>query len=61
MSGDCERTESAKVSTVLQGQQAERNDDQENRFFVHMPPEQEGRISTESDSTNKDFPSWLQE
>jgi hypothetical protein len=36
--------------------QAERNDDQEDRFLVYMPAEEERRVPTERDCANKGFP-----
>jgi len=46
----------AEVATVLESDQTEGNDDQKNGFLVHMPAEEEGCISAESQSSYKYLP-----
>lgn len=61
MAGDGQRSESTQISAVGEGNEAEWDDDQENRFFVHMPAEEKRRITTKGDGTDECIPSWLEE
>lgn len=44
MAGDGERAESAQVASVFKGDEAERNDDEQDRFLVDVPAEKEGCV-----------------
>ena len=48
-----EGSEGAEVATVVERDQAERNDDQQNRFLVDMPAEEERGVSAESGSCHE--------
>lgn len=61
MSGHGERAESAQVPTVFQGDQAERNDDEEDGFFVYVPAEKEGGIGAEGGCGDEMVPGRAQE
>lgn len=61
MTGDCQRSKSTQIPTVGEGNEAERDDDQENRLFVHMPAEEKRRITTKSDGADESVPSWFEE
>lgn len=56
VSGDCERLEGAVVPAVFERDQAERDDDQENGLFVHVPAEEEGGVAAESDGADERLP-----
>ena len=45
--------EGAEMATVVERDQAERNDDEQNRFFVDVPAEEEGGVSAESGSCHE--------
>lgn len=51
----------SKVSAVLEREEAERDDDQQNGFFMYVPAEQERRVTAERESPDKGIPRWLQE
>lgn len=52
----CERAKRAEVAPVFERDQAERDDDQENGLFVHVPAEEEGGVAAESDGADERFP-----
>lgn len=56
MSGNCQRSEGTEVTTILECDQTEGNDNEEDGLFVHMPAKQEGGIATESDRSDKSIP-----
>ena len=53
--------EGAEVATVVKCDQAERNDDQQNRFLVDVPAEEERGVSAESGSCHEVGPCRAQE
>lgn len=60
MSCDRKGTESAKVSSVFESNQAEWDDDQEDSLLVDVPTKQERGISAESDSAHKSIPGGIE-
>jgi len=56
-----ERSEGAEVPAIVERDQAERNDDQQDRFLVDVPPEEERSISAESSSCNEVGPCRAEE
>lgn len=58
---DGKGSEGAKVASVLERQQAERDDDEEDGFFVDVPAEEEGSVAAERDGRDEGFPSRFQE
>lgn len=56
MPGHSQGPEGPEVSPIFQSNETEGNDDEENRFLVNMPTKEKGRISAESDGTNKRIP-----
>lgn len=61
MSCNRQGSECAKISTILESDQAERNDHKENGFLMHMPAKQEGCVTAERDRTDEHFPTGLSE
>lgn len=53
--------EGAEMATVVERDQAERNDDEQNRFLVNMPAEEERGVSAESGSCHEIGPCRAQE
>ena len=51
-----QRSECSKVAAVLQGQKAERNDDEEDGFLVNMPSEEKRSVAAECDGADKVVP-----
>jgi hypothetical protein len=47
VSGYCQRAESSQVSAVVQRYQTEWDDDQQDRFLVHVPAEEERGVGAE--------------
>lgn len=46
----------AEVSSVLEGDKAEWDDDEENGLFVDVPPEEEGGVSAKRERANEGVP-----
>ena len=61
MPSNSQGAECTERSPVLQGYQTERDDDKQDRFLMHMPPEEERGVAAEGDRANENFPSWLDE
>lgn len=61
MTRNCERPESAQVSSVFQREEAEGDDDEEDRFLMDMPAEEERCVAAERDRCHKIVPRWLEE
>ncbi len=59
MSCDCQRSKGAKVSPILECQQAEWNDHKEDSFLMNMPAEQKRRVAAKRDGADECFPCWL--
>ena len=57
MPGHRKRSKGPEVTSISQGQQAERDDDEEDSLLVDMPAEEERGVATQSDSSNEGFPS----
>jgi hypothetical protein len=50
VTGYGERTEGAEISTVLECEQAEGDDDKEDGFLMDMPAEEKGGVAAERES-----------
>lgn len=61
MPGDGERAESSQVSSVFQRYQAERDDDEQDGFFVHVPAEEEGGVCAEGSGCDEVGPGGAEE
>lgn len=59
MTSDSQGSESAKISTILERDQAEWNDHEQDCLLVDMPAEQERCVATQRYSTNEGLPSWF--
>ena len=61
MSCDGERPEGAEVAAVFQSNKAEREDDEEDGFFVDVPAEEEGGVAAEGERADECFPGGVEE
>ena len=60
MAGYGQWSEGAEVSSVLESNQAEWDNNKQYGFFVNVPPKQEGRITAEGDSADECVPGRLE-
>lgn len=56
MTGNGQWSESAEVSTILQSDEAEGDDDQKNCLLMDVPAEKEGGVSTKCHCSYKCLP-----
>lgn len=61
MTRNCQRPEGAQITTIFQRDEAERDDDKQNGFFVYVPAEEEGGITAECQGCDKVCPGWAEE
>lgn len=61
MSGYGERTECTQVSSVVERDEAEGDDDEEDGLLVYVPAEKERCIGTECSGRDKVGPGWAEE
>jgi hypothetical protein len=58
MTGYRQGSEGAKIPSILQGNETERDDDKKDRLLVDVPTEEKRGISAQSDRPNKRIPLW---
>jgi hypothetical protein len=56
VAGNGEGLEGGEVAAVAEGDEGEGDDDEENGLFVHVPPEEEGRVAAEGDGADEVVP-----
>jgi len=61
VSGYCQRAESSQVSAVVQRYQTEWDDDQQDRFLVHVPTEEKRGVGAEGRGRYEVGPCWAEE
>lgn len=61
MTRHCQGSECTKISSILERNEAEGNDDKQDSFLVNVPTEQERRITAECGCSNKGMPARAEE
>lgn len=61
MTAHCKRSESAKVASILECKEAERDDDKQDGLLVDVPTEEERGVGAKGDGRDEVWPGWAEE
>lgn len=60
MPGHCQRTKGTEVSSIGESEEREREEHEQDGFFVDVPAEEEGGVAAEGESGGEGAPGWME-